>query len=276
MNTVEHSEILKEVFKDLHFGTVIQNNDTGKQRRVKVRVKGVYDEPIKKEHIPWALPLGDGKVPTLGDEVPVLFIRGDHERPVYFGKDFVGSTRIEALIEIYQKIIDIKKASAKKSVSVDTVSFDEPDTESVADFSYFKDVDIIAEDVATENGENVNVGSPSKGMMVEKSLEKDKELYSFFHNSGTFIEVQKDGTLIIHGVKEAYHITEDNKKELIEGNYLMKVDGDFTIHTIGTMKIKAGTFILDGTVTPGTGPLNCLPNCLFSGGVHAGSTVTGI
>jgi hypothetical protein len=42
-----------------------------------------------------------------------------------------------------------------------------------------------------------------------------------------------------------------------------------------SVEITGGNFSMKGTVTPGTGPLCALPNCLFTGAPHGGSLASG-
>jgi len=291
MNTIEHNQVEREEIKGLKFGFVIQSDDSENMHRVKVRVRGVFNEPIKKDDIPWALPLIDCAVPTLGDEVCVIFENDDIERPRYFPKTILDKARKEEFDSLYAAIVDAKKGSVKSGVSVVDSSFSEPATGSEGTRTKDVNVKIYPEDVATETGETVDTGSPSNGVMVEVNKKKGEESVSVYHPTGTFIDIQKDGTIIIHGVKNIFAIADGDLNGVIEGKALLKVtgnvelkvDGGVKIKTVGDLQIEApnikltgGKLKVDGTVAPtGSGPFCALPSCLFTGAPHVGNEVTG-
>lgn len=290
MNTVEHNNIEKEDIKGLKFGVVIKNDDEENMHRVKVRVKGVFNEPIKKDDIPWALPLIDCNVPTLGDEVCIIFENDDIERPRYFPKTVLDKPQVDLFNDIYAAIVQTKKDSAKSGVSVVDSSFNEPADESDGERSKNVDTTIYPEDVATESGETVNTGSPTKGVMVEVNKEKGKESVSVFHPTGTFIDIRKDGSIIIHGVKDIFAIADGDLNGVVAGKALLKVtgnvelkvDGAVKIKTVGDLQIEApnikltgGKLKVAGTVAPtGSGPFCGITSCLFTGAPHVGDEVS--
>ena len=55
---------------------------------------------------------------------------------------------------------------------------------------------------------------------------------------------------------------------IIEGSSNVKI-------TSSQVTITGGQLTVAGTVTPSTGPFNCLPNCIFSGVSHSGDKVSG-
>lgn len=73
-------------------GVVIDNKDSSKLGRVRVRVKGVFDS-VPDEYIPWAFyksasPAklgGSWIIPEVGAKVSVRFMEGDINFPVYSG-----------------------------------------------------------------------------------------------------------------------------------------------------------------------------------------------
>lgn len=66
----------------------------------------------------------------------------------------------------------------------------------------------------------------------------------------------------------------------VSGNVKVEVSGDADIKVSGTTNIDGQTLnINSGTINmnkklpnPGSGPLNCIPSCLFSGAVHGSNT----
>jgi len=73
------------------------------------------------------------------------------------------------------------------------------------------------------------------------------------------------------------------KISLTNGKDTIKADGgnvEVDAATKATIKspqveVTGGNFTMKGTVTPGTGPLCAIPNCLFTGAPHGGSQVSG-
>lgn len=224
MNAIEHLKLLKEEIEGMFFGTVIQV-ETEDTRRVKVRVFGVYNEPISIEHIPWALPILDDAVPILGDIVGIFFVSNDLTRPIYFPSAKLESAQIQKKRDLYQTIIDAKKTSVKTSVDVGGEFFSEPETEANNTLGYDKHVLIIPEDVASTVGEGVDQGSPTKGLVIEKDLTEGKERVSVTHPSGTFIEMHSDGSIVIHSIKDIYVIADGEENSLVGGKWLKKVIG---------------------------------------------------
>lgn len=244
---MEHSSIKREVLDDIYFGPVVGIEDPENLHRIQVRIRGVFDEPIATEDIYWALPLMNSAPPQMGDEVAVLFLGGDIEKPVYFPNTILDKAVVDKFLGVYSGIVDKKKAAKKTGVTAGTASFDEPETESVAAISASKKATLLGE-VLHESG----------GVAGE-------EIESIYHPSGTFIEIQKDGTVIIHGVKDLFHIIEGDLNGLVEGAMIYKVGGAVTL--------KVGTLELAGTVAPNAGPFCAIPNCLFTGAPHTGKTV---
>lgn len=71
----------------IYTGTVVDVVDPLRLKRVKVRVYGVFEEPIPVDHIPWASAVfSDSRIPDLGDVVYVFFKKGMWESPVYLAK----------------------------------------------------------------------------------------------------------------------------------------------------------------------------------------------
>lgn len=291
MNTIEHNHVEREEINGICFGMVIKNDDSENIGRVKVRVRGVFNEPVKKEDIPWAIPLTGCDVPSLGDEVCVLFENGDIERPRYFPKTLLDKAQIDLFDKIYSSIVSRKKGSVKTGVLVVDGSFSEPGTQSDGLRSRTKKLSLFPEDVAKEQGEGVDVGNTDNGTLVEVNKEKGKESISVYHPKGTFLEVMPNGDVVVHGVRDLFSITEGDSNYLVGGNLLMKVEGSLEIKVGGGIKvvsdspvllespdvtITGGTLKVDGSVAPtGTGPFCALPACLFTGASHVGNTVSG-
>jgi len=292
MNPIEHYNIANEDIEGILFGQVIQNDDPDKLNRIKVRIRGIFESPIMKEHIPWAVPVINAKVPELGSEVAVMFMRSDIERPMYMPEGFLDKKNIERLIGVYEAVITTRKSAVKTGISAVTGSFDEPQTTATAEFTYSKHIDIMSEDVAMESAEDVNFGEPQKAVVTEREITKGSERWSVTHVTGSFIEIHPTGDMVMHGITNVFYIIEGNHNEYAIGNRLSKVDGEYLIEAGGGMTIKvggtelvfnaAGTHLqitglqlqVDGLAVPpsaGKGPFCALSNCVFSGTIHTGN-----
>lgn len=236
MNFLEHIKLLKEELIGIFFGTVIKV-ESADTRRVKVRVFGIFNEPISIEHIPWAYPIMDKGVPILGDLVGIIFIEGDIQRPIYFPSGRLETIQIAKKRELYQTIINDKKGSAKNNVVVGPNTFDEPETEADNTLGYAKDVELLPEDVAVTSGEKVNQGSPAKGILIEKDMTKGKERVSVTHPSGSFIEMSSDGSIVIHTAKDMYVIINGDENSLVTGDFLKRIMGKMILDS---QEIKFG------------------------------------
>ena len=175
MNGLENYSVAKEILPGVYRGSVISNDDTSERRRVKVRVRGVFDEPIKKDHIGWAVPMVKMDVPALGDEVIVMFQDSSVEEPAYMPVKWMGDAELARYKALYASIVDAKKASVVSGQTVVDEDIDEPATEAEVNLKYTKNIDILAQDVASENGEKVNTGSPATGFLTERDTELGKE-----------------------------------------------------------------------------------------------------
>jgi hypothetical protein len=282
MNTIEHNRIEREEFTGIYYGVVLSVEDPEKVGRIKVRVRGIFDEPIKKEDIPWAVPTGNSGGIELGSEVAVWFTDGDIERPNYMPKTYLDKKQIEDLDKLLAGVSMKKKDSAKSGVSVVSKSFDEPVSDSDGKNSPYKKLVVLPLQVDKENGETVDTGSPDNGLVVEVNREKGKEEVSIYHPSGTFIDIREDGSVVIHSASDIYNIADGIMGVSLGGDLLIKVDGSVEVSAM-EIKIKAlkvtvtgGELDVSGSVVPtGSGPFCGLPSCIFSGAPHSGSKVLG-
>lgn len=116
--------------------------------------------------------------------------------------------------------------------------------------------------------------------------------------STSWIKIDKNGNIDINAEgdqkinitgKSEVTIGGDSKVD-ISGNCNITVSGNTKIESSGNCDIKAsgnctidspnatitgGTFNLKGTGVPGSGPMNCLTNCIFSGCIHGSAQATG-
>ena len=90
--------------------------------------------------------------------------------------------------------------------------------------------------------------------------------------SKSFVKMDDSGNIEINAT--------GNEKVTISGNAEISVSGDANIKVSGTtdvdgaiLNINSGTINMNGKVpAPGSGPFNCITNCIFSGCVHGSNT----
>lgn len=128
----------------------------------------------------------------------------------------------------------------------------------------------ITVEAAKDNGSEGNLNVYLKGK-TDITIDGD---------DGNNIEIKNDSNVKISG-KSNVEITGDctikcnaNVKIEASGNCDIKASGNCKINS-PNVTITGGVLNTKGTVTPGTGPFNCLPNCIIAGSPHAGNKVVG-
>lgn len=251
-------------------GKVVDHNDPLKRGRLKIECFGFYDG-IEKAKLPWAIPLGsmnsfssdgNGRSPTgiyEGAIVFGFFLDGtDAQQPVYmssfFGapngiSDVFGNAREE------QKIPKKKRLKGKKPFGGE---FQEPDTNFGAKYPW------------CHTTKTVN------GHIYELDDTAGSQRFHYRHPSGTDIEIDKEGVVVIHGQKEHWTMTkgdiylhtdksvfvstkkdanlkvEGNVNMEVEGNYKGEVKGNYELKVTGNYDLKVeanSTFTSGGTAT---------------------------
>lgn len=91
-----------------------------------------------------------------------------------------------------------------------------------------------------------------------------------YPNTIVLFETEKGSYCTLNKSTGEYKIVQKNTQITIDA------DGKVEINS-PDVTIKGGQLKVDGTVTPAadSGGFNCLPNCLFTGGIHRGNTITG-
>jgi hypothetical protein len=311
MNIKEEIQVESTTFKGIYNGEVISIEDPDGLGNVKVRVTGVYNAPVKKEHIPMCENIGKERL-ILGDDVIVFFFEGDHMNPLCFKAPRYLKIKSQEMLSLYETLREVKTNSRVSNVDVNGQTFTEPDETPEPIFEAIKETILVPEDVATvKNGDNLNSnepandvdrGEPSTGLLKESTTKEGEEYEGLQHQSGTFLEIQKDGSVVIHTSKEKesdfYEIVEGSKKTLIKKDKLLKVEGKVYLE-VNEVHLKVGNSTIDittsgieiksadtkltgqslqvaGTATPtGTGALCAIPVCPFSGALHTGDKSLG-
>jgi hypothetical protein len=277
MNILEHFERNKETFDDIYDGIVEDVVDPDNLKRARIRVMGIFDSPIKTEHIPWARPLVKQAVPRVGTYCKVLFLRGDLMFPMYFAPEFIGKFDRATLETEIQSILESKKSF--QGVDCGGASFDEPVPP--IDGAPNKDRDSQLTRNTDENSDSA--------ILEDKNLQSGKEHYSLTHPSGSYIDISKDGHVVIHSSADIFNVSESNNNGLVRGDLNLRVEGSINIKvganeikitqtgleiTSPQAQIKGASLQIDGTSLPdptGKGPFCGLPSCLFTGSPHTGN-----
>jgi hypothetical protein len=77
------------------------------------------------------------------------------------------------------------------------------------------------------------------GHVIELDDTPQNERVHIFHNSGTYIEINNEGRLVIKTIADGFDIVGGNKEVYIKGNCNVKVDGSCTMHSKDTTKISS-------------------------------------
>ena len=142
--------------------------------------------------------------------------------------------------------------------------------------------------LVSDNGKNVVRFDADKGTL-DLIVDQDAKVMCNTLN----IEVKEGATI---KAKTADVTIEDTANVMVEGDASVEIKGEAAVKvktanieadqeaTIKSPKvtidsanaeITGGNFTMNGTVSPGTGPLCAIPNCLFTGAPHGGNKAAG-
>lgn len=243
-------------------------SDPDKSGKCKVRVFGVHTENKKKseldgiptQELPWAEPamglfegsvtgFGCWTIPLQGSHVFLFFECGDPQEPRYFAtvpgipKDqnhgledkqgfsdpdkkypiekikkphnpnAVGEPDFHKLGRGESKDTIVDSKSKKKDTGVSTVEgekWDEPDP-------YY----------AGKYPDN-KVFATRSGITVEIDDTEESERIHVYHPSNTYVEINKEGNIVLRNANDKFEIVDNDKKEHVANNYDRTVDTDRT------------------------------------------------
>lgn len=90
--------------------------------------------------------------------------------------------------------------------------------------------------------------------------------------SKSYLKMDESGNIEINATGNEKVTISGNAEISVSGNANIKVSGTTNVDG-ATLNINSGTINMNGKVpAPGTGPLNCITNCIFSGCVHGSNT----
>lgn len=337
---VEDIKPLQQTVDGIYRGVVEDNEDPLKCGRCRVRVFGIHTEQIKKDlyegiptnELPWsepALGISEGSVsgfglwsvPLQGSHVFVFFEGGHIMQPRYFasvpGIPSNAPNTEEGFNDpdgIYPNTTSTEptKPNALSEADYHRLSRGETENTPISYRNSNRDTDVSQADGNTwdepESAYNAQyphntVFATHAGLVIEVDSTSENERYHIFHPSNTFIEVDKDGNVIVKNAKKKYEIVGDDKNIHIMLNHNQTVDGqrtdkvsedeiryvgknkyitigideersvggNFTVDIGGSGQMNAGTFTItagsgDVTLTSGSQiVLNC-PNVVIQNG----------
>jgi hypothetical protein len=259
-------------------GVIEDRNDPVKLGRLRVRCFGWHTEDkgqIPTDKLPWALPMNSinsaqtnniGISPTglvEGAWVIGFFLDGDRaQEPVVMG----------TLATIPSELANTQEGFYDPNGKYPEV-IDEPDVNRLSRNDSDKPHDVLA---SKESGRTTNVTMANGGVWSEptsaynatypynhvKETESghikefddtaDNERIHEYHKSGTFYEVQPDGTKVTRVVGENYMIVAKGNDVNIKGNCNLTIDQNCTTYIKGDWDILVGgnkTETVQGTVT---------------------------
>ena len=240
------------------FGIVEDRDDPKKIGRVRVRIYNVHPftaggSPdtvnVPTDHLPWATVInsiisagvlgvnndGVGISPTgmmVGTTVFGFFADGNEcQIPVILGT-LAGIVGTKEDNELPNSAIGINSAAQikeSKKVSSALPFPGEPSTPFDAKYPYNK------------------VLRTESGHLIEVDDTVSKERIHIMHKTGTYVEIDQDGQVVIKSVDDRFDVTSKNSNEYVGGNVNVRivgnvnilVDGTYTLESKGNMLIKA-------------------------------------
>jgi len=246
-------------------GIVEDRDDPKKIGRVRVRIYNVHPflangNPDKinvpTDHLPWATPInslmsagifqpnirdGIGISPVgamVGTTVFGFFADGNEcQMPIVLGTlaGIVGSTEQNELprTSIEENSVGILKG--QKRVGAAAPFPGEPVSPYAAKYPYNKSF-------RTESGH-----------LIEVDDTPTKERIHIMHKTGTFVEIDKDGEIVIKTTDDRYDITTKNNNVyvggnlnlFVQGNISTQVNGSYSLNASGTVSINGSTINLN-------------------------------
>lgn len=209
-------------------GIVEDIDDPKKLGRAKVRILNEHDE-VETDNIPWAhvmMPTTSAGVEGVG-ETPYLSVGS---RIVGFFMDG-GEKQMPMIIGSFPTIPsnDDNKhslswlARGKNTISKETIG-DEPASPYAAEYPYNK------------------VIQTKSGHVIELDDTPENTRVHIYHNSGTYIEINNDGRLVIKSVVDTINVVGGNCTLSVEGNADFKIKGTTTfecdnVNITGDLKV---------------------------------------
>lgn len=216
------------------FVGLVEDNtkDDKKLGGCKVRAFGIHDD-LATERLPDAIVMmpttsgsykGIGDTPTLiaGSFVFGFFLDGEEKKyPMILGT-------IPYVPSDDEKLNSIPFLARGKQTVINKKIGPEPESSYKAEYPYNRAIVTRA------------------GHVIEIDDTPDNDRLHVRHSSGTYVEINKDGRMIIKTVDDSFDIVGKDKNVYIEGDANIEVKGDISCVANGTIKIVSGTNLVLG------------------------------
>jgi len=245
-------------------GVVENNEDLKFLGRVQVRIMGVHSDSktdAPTDSLPWAevvqgtsfggmtSGVGVSSILVQGTWVWLFFENDDWTKPIIFG------TMIGQMAEApADGFVGTKEGVyiAERLTESDLHPFNRSDSTGLIDktcHNHKIKVDGITKDVENAAGEkwseleegsskavypNNNVIETHGGHTIEIDDTEGNERIHIMHKLGTYIEIDKEGSITVKTVKDNYQIVQGNSNEVVEMNKNENVTGNNDLKIVGT------------------------------------------
>jgi len=232
-------------------GVIEDREDPKKLGRVRVRIYNVHPFTaggapdkinVPTEHLPWASPInsiisagiysgsikdGVGISPTglmVNSTVFGFFLDGNEcQMPVIFGS-IAGLAGTTEQNELPKPSINENSAGglkSQKNVGASGPFPGEPGSPYAAKYPYNKVF-------RTENGH-----------LIEIDDTPSNERIHIMHKTGAYVEINRDGEIVIKAVDDRFDVTQGNNNQYVGGNFNVKIKGNVNVNVDGTYNVTS-------------------------------------
>lgn len=256
-------------FTGIYTGVVEDTADELNKKRVRVRVFGVFEEPIAVEHLPWASPVfSDCRLPQVGDIVYVMFRAGQWENPVYLCKnDFeLDLDKKDRDEKINAALSAVKEATNGIQISASgiDVQMSECVEGGLEDFPPNQDNTICDKDMVFQTTGEGKTFLKLSDIIFRVDVDKLMAVLATLLVKIVDLGIEGSNSIVVKGV--SIGIEGSTSVKIVVGGSIIDVSSS-GIEVTGTNIKLNGTTVLRG-VTPTTPGFCSLPNCLFTGVPH--------
>ena len=93
------------------------------------------------------------------------------------------------------------------------------------------------------------------GHVIELDDTPENERIHFYHKSGSYIEINNEGRIVIKSVSDQYEIVAQNKQLYVKGDVKAQIDGNLDAEVKGNVNLKAASLSIDCPKVTLTGDL---------------------
>jgi len=216
-------------------------------------------------------------------------------------KDYMGfagfdDSQLGRLKEFSRAIVDgtieqIKNAYIEGDVNIDVVNNDETGEVGYVDIEILDSLTIKAKSmsVTVDNEKTIDANEVTITATGDISLTANGNIAltasgNITLNAGEDINIESAGNMNVNSAGDMSVNSTGNMSVSSTGSMDVNSDGDMSVTSNSNMDVNSTgsmtvsptgvfTVVKSGPATPATGPLNCLPKCLFAGPRHGGNAV---